>query len=107
MNQAKTAAVGEGASVLLFRAAGIETRPVSSAAEAREAVGALLREEDQIIFLTERFAAEMEELLSKYRGQTYPVILPIPDQTGETGYGMRKVMANMEKAIGSNLFEND
>ena len=66
-----------------------------------------MREEYKVIFLAERFAEELEDLLAKYRGRPYPAILPIPDQSGETGYGMKKIVSNMEKAVGSNLFEND
>ena len=63
-----------------------------------------MREGFTIIFLSERLAEKMTETLEKYRQAAYPLILPIPDRAGTTGYSMEKIRENMEKAIGTDIF---
>ena len=106
MDKMKIAAVGEHASVILLHTAGIATRAASDIEEAERAVHRLVKEGYEIIFLSERLAQGMEESLKRYRTSAYPLILPIPDRAGPTGYSMRKITENMEKAIGTNLFES-
>lgn len=106
MSSVKTAAVGEYSSVILFGAAGIETRPASNPEEAEKAVAALVKEGYRVIFLAEKFAEKMPETIEKYREAAYPLILPVPDRAGATGYSMNKIKSNMEKAIGTNILDN-
>lgn len=107
MAENKTAAVGEYYSVALFRTAGIEVRPAESAAEAEQTVNRLIKDGYKVIFLTENYAAAMEEKLKTLRKNTYPVILPIPGRNGADGYGINKIIANTEKALGTNIFKKD
>lgn len=107
MTDRKIAAVGQRESILLFSAAGIETVFVQTEAEALEAIKALVQANAQVIFLTENFAAALEEPLQRYRKSTYPVILPIPEKSGPSGYSMSKINANMEKALGTNIFNKE
>lgn len=106
MSSAKTAAVGEYSSVILFGAAGIETRPANTPEDAEKAVAMLVKEGYEVIFLAEKFAERMPETLEKYRASAYPLILPVPDRAGTTGFGMNKIKTNMEKAIGTNILDN-
>lgn len=106
MDKMKIAAVGEHSSVILFHAAGIPTRSVESVEEAERAVHQFIQEGFEMIFIAERLAEDMEETLKRYRNTPYPLILPIPDRTGATGYSMKKITDNMEKAIGTNIFES-
>lgn len=107
MSNAKIAAVGRHESILLFSAAGIITVPVTSDEQALDAVRQLVREKTDVIFLTENFAEALEEPLKPYRATVYPVILPVPEKSGPTGYSMAKINANMEKALGTNLFNKE
>lgn len=107
MTNAKIAAVGRHESVLLFSAAGIETVFVNDSAEALSAIRTLVKNGTQVIFLTENFAAELEDALRKYRQNAYPIVLPIPEKSGPSGYSMEKINANMEKALGTNLFNKE
>ena len=107
MSKVKAAAVGEHSSVVLFNTAGVDAVSVENADEARSAVTRLVRDGYSVIFLTENYAISLEEDLQKYRAQAYPLILPIPERTGSTGYGLEKVRINMEKAIGTNIFDNE
>lgn len=71
--------------------------------EAEKALLSLVKEGVSIIFLSEWYAEQMEQTLQRYRRTAYPIILPIPDSKGPTGYSLNKISANMEKAIGANL----
>ena len=102
MDKMKIAAVGEHSSVILFHTAGT----ASDIEEAERAIRQFVKEGYEIIFLSERLAEDMEEELKRYRASAYPLILPIPDRAGPTGYSMNKITENMEKAIGTNIFES-
>lgn len=107
MSKTKVAAVGEHSSVILFHTAGVKSVSVKTSTEAEKAVNSLVKEGYQIIFLTESYVNELSEALDRYRRTAYPLILPIPERTGSTGYSMKKITDNMEKAIGTNIFDND
>ena len=107
MSEYKAAAVGNHSSVVLFSAAGIKTVSAESVKEAEKAVNRLVKEGYGIIFLTENYAKELENELKRYRASAYPVILPVPEKSGPGGYGMKKINSNMEKAIGTNIFDKD
>lgn len=105
MSENKIAAVGDRASVIIFNTAGITTRPVENAKEAERAVQTLATDGYKIIFISEKYTAELEDIIQKYREAAYPAIIPIPDRTGSKGTGFDKIIANMEKAIGTNIFD--
>ena len=99
------AAVGEMSSVIVFHTAGIRAVGADTPEEARRAVMELVKEDTKIIYLTENYFDELDDLIEKYRASAYPVIIPIPDRTGSRGLGEKKVISNMEKAIGTNIFD--
>ena len=99
------AAIGEMSSVIVFHTAGIKAVGVESAEEARRAVMELVRSDTKIIYLTENYFEALSDLIEKYRASAYPIIIPIPDRAGSMGLGEKKVISNMEKAIGTNIFD--
>ena len=105
MTETKIAAVGDRAYVILFHAAGVTTRDVSTVEEAEKAVITLIQEGYKVIFITEVFIKELGDLTEKYREQAYPSLIPIPDRSGSMGLAEKKVIDNMEKAIGTNIFD--
>ena len=107
MNKVKAAAVGEHSSIILFHTAGVDAVSVENAEEAGAAINRLARDGYNIIFLSENYARLLEEDLKRYRSQAYPLILSVPERTGSTGYGMEKISSNMEKAIGTNIFDKE
>ena len=101
------AVVGDKDSVLAFKAIGLEVYPVDSAEEAEERVKKLARTHS-VIFLTDRIAEKIEPLIARYKARPYPVVVPIPSAEGSSGFGMKGVRANVEKAIGADiLFERE
>ncbi|MGN0660439.1 MAG: V-type ATP synthase subunit F [Oscillospiraceae bacterium] len=107
MSTVKVAAVGEHSSVILFHTAGVRSVSVENAQQAEKAVNELIRDGYEIIFLTEGYVSELSETIERYRRSAYPLILPVPERTGSTGYSMKKITDNMEKAIGTNIFDKD
>jgi V/A-type H+-transporting ATPase subunit F len=105
MEQNTIAAVGEMSSVIVFHTAGIKAVGAESPEEARRAIMELVRDNTKIIYLTENYFEALPDLIEKYRASAYPVIIPIPDRTGSRGLGEKKVISNMEKAIGTNIFD--
>lgn len=105
MTETKIAAVGDRASVILFHAAGVTTRDVTTVEEAERAVIELIGQGYKVIFITEAFIKEMVDLTEKYRQEAYPSLIPIPDRSGSMGLAEKKIIDNMEKAIGTNIFD--
>ena len=105
MNENKIAAVGDRASIIIFHTAGIETRAVDTADSAQKAVMELAFDGYRIIFISEKYVHDLTDIIEKYRESAYPAIIPIPDRTGSMGIGNEKIVANMEKAIGTNIFD--
>ena len=100
----KIAAVGDFASVLLFNALGITAVGVDTPEDAERELTRLIAEEYAVIFITEKTAAGVPEIINRYKSQTFPAIIPIPDKNGSDGSGLRAIQANVEKAVGKNIF---
>lgn len=105
----RCAVMGDTESVQGFAAVGLDIFPCDDPAEA----GALLRrlaaagepgrEEYGVIYLTERLAALLERELDALDGQMLPAVSPIPGVHGNTGAGLERVRACVEKAVGSDI----
>ena len=62
----------------------------------------------KVIFLTEPVYAQCSEAINKFKTETFPAIIPIPDSHGPSGVAMAAIKANVEKAIGADiLFSED
>lgn len=105
MENIKIAAVGDKESVMIFNTAGVSTSYVSTPKEAEKAVLEFIRKGANVIFITEVFIRELGDLVEKYRQSAYPSLIPIPDRSGSLGLAEKKVIDNMEKAIGTNIFD--
>ena len=99
----KSAIIGDGESILVFKAVGVEPFAVKSSAEA-EKVLAEIAKLYKIIFITDDFAAEIDDKIQRYNSQSYPIITSIPSKTGSNGYGESVLTRAMEKALGINIF---
>lgn len=98
----KMAIVGDGDSIMVFKAAGVETFPVSDEKKARETLRKIAGEY-QIIFLTEEFARPLKEFLKRFDEEPYPVVVSVPSQAGSTGYGEELLKSAMERALGVDI----
>ena len=102
----KTAIVGDGDSIMVFKAAGVDSFPATDAKSAREILRKVAREY-AVIFLTEELARELSDFLKRFDEEPYPVILSVPSKNGSTGYGQECIRRATERALGVDLFKND
>lgn len=95
--------VGERDVVLAFSAMGMKVVPAQTADAISRAVFDMAQEGIPVIFITERAARLVPETLERYKASASPVIIPIPGSQGTDGFGMERVKANVEKAIGADI----
>ena len=101
--------VGERDAVLAFKALGMRVIAVSTPEETTKALHRLYSEGIPVIFLTETCAQQVPETLERYKTDPKCAVIPIPipGSQGTDGYGMRRVKANVEKAIGADILFNN
>ncbi len=101
------AIVGDGDSIMVFKAAGVATFPAENEGKAREILRRIAKD-FRIIFLTEELARPLGEFLKRFDEEPYPVILSVPSKNGSTGHGEEMLKSAMERALGVDiLFNND
>jgi len=98
----KMAIVGDGDSIMVFKAAGVATFPAGDEKTARDVLRRVAKEY-QIIFLTENLAEKLTEFLKRFDENPYPVVLSIPTAGGSTGYGVQVLKSAMERALGVDI----
>ena len=101
----KMAIVGDGDSIMVFKAAGVATFPAEDEKKAREVLRKVAKEY-QIIFLTENLARPLTEFLKRFDEEPYPVVATIPSGGGSDGYGMDVLKNAMERALGVDILFN-
>ena len=102
----KIAIIGDGDSIMVFRAAGVATFPAENEGKAREVLRKVAKDY-QIIFLTEELAKPLTEFLKRFDEEAYPVILSIPSKNGSTGHGTELLKNAMERALGVDILFNN
>ena len=102
----RCAIVGDGDSIMVFKAAGVDSFPAADGKSARDTLRKVAREYS-VIFLTEELARELGDFLKRFDEQPYPVVLSIPSKNGSTGYGTELLQSAMERALGVDILFND
>lgn len=103
----RIAVIGDRDSVLGFKALGFTVIYADEPEQAAHVINRLAREQCAIIFVTERLAARIPETIERYKAALTPAIIPIPDNQGTTGFGMKQLSDNVEKAIGVNILRSE
>ncbi len=102
----KMAIIGDGDSVLVFKAVGIDAYGTESGEEARRILTKLAKEY-QIIFVTDKLAKELKETADSFSSSAYPIILTLPSMSGSSGYGYEVLKREMERALGIDILFKD
>ena len=97
------AIIGDKDSVMAFKALGVKVFSDLNPFAVRETIKQLAHDGCAVILITEKAAAEVPDALAKYKTSAYPVIIPIPDSTGATGFGIQGIKHDVEKAIGTDV----
>lgn len=114
MNQYKMAIIGPRETILGFKALGLEPVYVSDASKTAEHLYSLKKdkvEEDgeyrnkyAILFVLEELVKELTpDDYKKLTADALPAIIPLPSHMGSTGYGLSKLKAIVEKAVGMDI----
>ena len=106
-NNTRMGVVGERDAVLAFKAVGMRVIAVETPEQTTAALHRLATEGVPVIFITESCARQVPEALEKYKTMSETAVIPIPGSQGMDGYGMRRVKANVEKAIGADILFNN
>ena len=102
----KTAIVGNGDGIKVFKAAGVDAFSVADEKKARDTIRKLAKTH-QIIFVTEDLAKNLRDFLKRFDEEAYPVVLSIPNDKGSEGYGMDILKTAMERALGVDILFNN
>lgn len=101
----KMAFIGDGDSIMVFRAAGVSTFPAEDEKKVKETLRKIASEYS-IIFITEEYAKTLGDYLKRFDEEPYPVILAVPSKNGSLGYGEEFLKSAMEKALGVDILFN-
>jgi len=96
--------IGDRDTVLAFKALGVDIFPVISPEEAKKALRAMAREKYAVIFVTEQVSAQIEDMIGEYENEVLPAIIPIPNNQGSLGIGLKRIRESVERAIGVDIF---
>jgi len=102
----KIGVIGDKDSVMGFKALGLDVFYTSDE-DVGKLVNTLAARKYAIIFMTEDAVLEASETVDKYKTMPFPAIIPIPNNQGSTGLGMKNIRANVEKAIGADILFQD
>lgn len=104
MKEYQIAILGTPDSVLGFKGLGLDVFGVATEEDGDEAIKEVMASNEYaVLFITEDWAAKLEDSLRKYHGQALPAVLPIPSQKGSTGEALRNLSKIVEQAVGSDI----
>ena len=99
----KIAVIGDKASVLGFKALGLEVFPADDLEQAKETLHRLAKEEYAVIYLTETYGAGMSAEMAYYKDELKPAIILIPGREGSLGIGKDNLQKAIERAVGADI----
>ena len=102
----KIAIVGDRDTIMGFSALGLEMHAVSNPEGAAEALWRLCTPEYGVVFITENYAAQIQDVIRELAGFMPPTssLVIIPGHEGSLGLGQAKIKGLMEKALGWDPF---
>ena len=98
----KIGIIGDRESILGFMALGFSVFETDTAAEAEKLLDQLAEEDFAVLYITQTYAALLEEKISSYFSKPLPAIVPIPDVNGG-GYGEKILKKAVERAVGADI----
>lgn len=108
MKEYKIAILGNNDVVLGFKALGIDTIGLSENKAAGQLKEVIEKGDYGIVFITEDWAAKLEQALLEYYTSALPAIVSVPSPQGSTGTALKDLKKIVEQAVGSDiLFKNE
>lgn len=103
MSGSTMAIVGQKETVMPFLATGAHVLYVDRG-ECVKTVEDLIVRGFKIVFFTEEFIDELADILTQYRNQTIPCLIPIPTGRGKTKIAIERIRGVIKKAVGADVF---
>ena len=101
----RIAVFGDKESVYGFAALGLDVYYTNSGEDDSAVFKRLCQSASySIIYITEAAASDLEKEIEKLKAQPSPAVILIPGVSGNTGEGLRAVRSSVEKAVGSDIF---
>ena len=97
------AIIGQRETIMPFLATGAHVVFIKDG-EGAAAVEDLITQGFKIIFFTEEFIGELDDILIKYQNQTTPCLIPIPTGRGKTKLAIERIRGVIKKAVGADVF---
>lgn len=99
----KIAVIGERDCILGFKALGVSIFPVETGEEASQALTAIRDSDYAVIFISEDFTDDVNDLLEELQKKPLPAITLIPGTRGSRGLARERLRQNVRKAIGADI----
>lgn len=97
----KIAIIGDGDSIMVFKATGIDAYPAENETKAKEILRRIAKDY-KVIFISEPLAKLLEEYLKRFEEEAYPVVVPMPIEDGST-YAEERLKSATERALGVDI----
>lgn len=94
------AVIGEKDVILPFKAVGFAVYYETARDDIIKRCKTLTDDGCKIILMTEREAEKVTDYLNTRARLPYPIIMPVPDGITNSGYGLKRLEKNIEKAVG-------
>jgi V/A-type H+-transporting ATPase subunit F len=103
--EGKTAIIGNGESVLAFKAGGVDAFTAVDEKDARTLLRRLAKSY-KVIFITDDLARPLDDLIRRFNEQAYPIVVPVPSENGVSSYARDKMREETERALGVDILFN-
>ena len=99
----KIAFFGDRESIKGFAAVGIELCPCDNLDNAKAQFKKLCSGDYGIIYITEELATILSEEVAECDEKFLPAVIPLPGVKNNSGIGVERLRASVEKAVGSDI----
>ncbi|OGC42183.1 hypothetical protein A2Y85_01485 [candidate division WOR-3 bacterium RBG_13_43_14] len=100
------AIIGDRETIMPFLATGARV-VYTQKGESKKVMEDLISEGYKIIFFTENYIEELNDILIQYRSQTVPCLIPVPTGRGKTQLAVERIRGVIKKAVGADVFVED
>lgn len=101
--QYKIGFIGEKDAVYAFGMLGMDVHYVYDASEIRPLIRELVEDNYGVIFITEKLAKQVPQVIKEYDESFLPAIILIPSEVDSESIGLQRIQENVKKAVGQNI----
>ena len=101
--QYKIAIIGEKDTVYAFGMLGMNVFYTTDEAHARQLIKDIIKDNYGVIFITEKLAQQIPDVIKKYDDDFMPAFILIPSYQDSDSIGLHRIQDNMRKAVGQNI----